>query len=138
MPNYHDHWCLFDNTGKRTETVLEGIHIKNDADRQSYATNGYVNVDDEVYNMLIGNRGTGDNGTGYLYVNGTLVSAPVYVQTVVEKVAELSVTYEKQISDLKDALATATLAGDNDLITSLKSDYSNVMTAYQGALKGVE
>jgi hypothetical protein len=66
------------------------------------------------------------------------VSAPAYVQTEEEKAATISSEYSAQIAEIKDALATATLAGDTDLIASLKADYTTTMAEYQAALKGVE
>lgn len=130
--------CKFDSAGKRTETILEGIHYKASEEAQKLA-DGYVSVSDDDYAYYVGNKGTGDNDTGYVRgTDGKPVSAPAYVATAEEKAATISTTYAAQIAELKDALATATLAGDTDLIASLKADYTTTMSEYQAALKGVE
>ena len=130
--------CKFDSAGKRTETLLEGVHYKASEEAQKLA-DGYVSVSDEDYLYYTNNKGDGANGTGYVRgTDGKPVSAPARVVTKEEKAAAISATYAAQIAELKDALATATLAGDADLIASLKTDYATTMAAYQAALKGAE
>ncbi len=130
--------CKFNSAGKRTETLLEGVHYKASEEAQKLA-DGYVSVSDEDYLYYTNNKGDGANGTGYVRgTDGKPVSAPAYVATAEEKAATISTTYAAQIAELKDALAMATLAGDADLITNLKTEYTETMTAYQAALKGVE
>ena len=58
--------------------------------------------------------------------------------TTEQKQASIATDYESQISELKDALATATLAGDESLIAELKSEYAEVNAEYETALKGAE
>ena len=130
--------CKFDSAGKRTETILEGVHYNATEEAQKLAE-GYVSVSDDDYAYYVGNNGTGDNGTGYIRgADGKPTSAPARVVTKEEKAATISSEYSAQIAELKDALATATLAGDTDLIESLKTDYATTMSEYQTALKGVE
>ena len=52
--------------------------------------------------------------------------------------SEIKGNYESQIDALKESLATATLAGDDDLVADLKAEYAELMDEYQNALKGVE
>ena len=68
----------FDAVGRREATVVVGIHYNTDEDRQSYIADGYIPISDEDYQHYIGNRGTGDNGTGYIRdpKTGKPVSAP--------------------------------------------------------------
>ena len=130
--------CKFDSAGKRTETLLKGVHYNASEEAQKLA-DGYVSVSDEDYAYYVGNHGNGDNGTGYVRgADGKPTSAPTRVVTKEEKAAAISADYSAQIAELKDALATATLAGDADLIASLKTDYATTMAAYQAALKGAE
>ena len=130
--------CKFDATGRRTETLLEGIHFTA-SEKAEKLSEGYVEVSDEDYLYYTNNKGDGANGTGYIRgTDGKPVSAPARVVTKEEKAAAISSTYAAQIAELKDALATATLAGDTDLIASLKADYTTAMAEYQAALKGAE
>ena len=68
----------FDVTGRRVSTLIKEIHYTTDEERQSYIAVGYIPISDEDYQHYIGNRGTGDNGTGYVRDPGTgkPVSAP--------------------------------------------------------------
>lgn len=72
------YWALFDARGRVVKVLLDGIHVKTDEQRQKLMREGYKNIDDETYNVLMGNRGTGNNGTGYIRdpKTGKLVSAP--------------------------------------------------------------
>ena len=58
--------------------------------------------------------------------------------TTEQKQASIAADYESQISELKDALATATLAGDESLIAELKSEYADVKAEYEAELKEAE
>lgn len=68
----------FDAQGRRLATVLFGIHYTANAERQKYIDDGYILISDEDYQHYIGNRGAGDNGTGYIrdQKTGKPVSAP--------------------------------------------------------------
>ena len=86
----------FDAQGRRLATVLFGIHYTADAERQTYIHNGYIPISDEDYQHYIGNRGAGDNGTGYIRdaKTGKPVSAPPE-PAVEEKPQELPVDPER-------------------------------------------
>lgn len=134
MRNYY---CKFDDAGTRVDTVPDFLTDSHGGAAALIAA-GYIKVPDDEYQYYAGNQGTGDNNTGYVRSSdGKPVSAVAYVQTTAEKLTAIKSTYESQIADLKDALATATLAADDTLIASLKTDYAAAMTAYQTALKEV-
>ena len=86
----------FDAQGRRLATVLFGIHYTADAERQTYIHNGYILISDEDYQHYIGNRGMGDNGTGYIRdtKTGKPVSAPPE-SAVEEEPQELPVDPER-------------------------------------------
>ena len=129
----------FDSDGRRIATVLSDIHYHTDAERQKYIDDGYIETSDEDYAYYVGNRGTGANGTGYVRgADGKPTDAPAVVVTTAQKQASIAADYESQISELKDALATATLAGDESLIAELKEEYAEVKAEYESALKEVE
>ena len=68
----------FDAHGVRIATVLSGVHYTSDEERQKYINDGYISITEEDYQHYIGNRGMGDNGTGYIRdtKTGKPVSAP--------------------------------------------------------------
>ena len=73
-----EYLAKFDATGYRETTIVKGVHYASDEERQKYIDDGYVPISDEDYQHYIGNRGAGDNGTGYIRdpKTGKPVSAP--------------------------------------------------------------
>ncbi len=131
--------CKFDFYGNRIATVAEGIHFSTEAEKKKYLDDGYIETSDDDYAYYVGNRGAGANGTGYVRgADGKPTDAPAIIVTTEQKQASIAADYESQISELKDALATATLAGDESLIAELKSEYAEVNAEYETALKGAE
>ncbi len=68
----------FDITGHREATVVFGAHYETEEERQHFLDDGYTPISAEDYQHYIGNRGMGDNGTGYIRdpKTGKPVSAP--------------------------------------------------------------
>lgn len=131
--------CKFDTDGKRTVTVVDGVHFSTVEEKQKYLDDGYIETSEEDYAYYVGNRGTGANGTGYVRgADGKPIDAPAIIVTTEQKQASIAADYESQISELKDALAAATLAGDESLIAKLKSEYADVKSEYEAALKEAE
>ena len=60
----------FDASGRRENTVVAEVHYNTDDE--------YIPILDEDYQYYIGNRGIGENGTGYVHdsITGRPVSAP--------------------------------------------------------------
>lgn len=73
-----EYLAKFDDAGRRKSTVIRGVHYTTDTERKKYIGDGYIPISDEEYQTYIGNRGTGDNGTGYIRdaKTGKPVSAP--------------------------------------------------------------
>ena len=129
----------FDAEGKRISSYPLDVLMMAET-IESMKSDGYIEIDEDEWNYYIGNYGMGKNGTGYVRdaKTGKPVDAPAYVPTVGEKMSEIKTNYESQIDALKGSLATATLAGDDDLVADLKAEYAELMAEYQNALKGVE
>lgn len=73
-----EYLAKFDASGCRQGTVVSGVHYSSDEKRQTYLDDGYTPISDDEYQHYIGNRGAGDNGTGYVRdpKTGKPVSAP--------------------------------------------------------------
>lgn len=129
----------FDAEGKRISSYPLDVLMTAET-IESMKSEGFIEISEEDWNYYIGNYGMGKNGTGYVRdaKTGKPVDAPAYVPTVGEKMSEIKTNYESQIDALKGSLATATLAGDDDLVADLKAEYAELMAEYQNALKGVE
>ena len=74
----YEYLAKFDTSGRRETTVVSGVHYTTDEERQTYIDDGYIPISDEDYQHYVGNRGMGDNGTGYIRdpKTGKPVSAP--------------------------------------------------------------
>ena len=74
----YEYLAKFDTSGRRETTVVSGVHYTIDEERQTYIDDGYIPISDEDYQHYVGNRGMGDNGTGYIRdpKTGKPVSAP--------------------------------------------------------------
>lgn len=99
----------FDTTGRRESSVARGIHYNTDEERQTYITDGYIPVSDEEYQYYIGNRGAGDNGTGYIRdtKTGKPVSAPPVetTETPTANVPETEIAVMEGMVDLQNRIA---------------------------------
>lgn len=118
----------FDAAGRRTTTVINGIHYMTDAARQKYLDDGYIPISEEDYQTYIGNRGAGDNGTGYIRdaKTGKPVSAPPAPAADPEPI-------EPEVDDVRLAAFEAMAEQEARLIT-----YSERLAALEAALKGGE
>lgn len=132
-----NYMSLFDTDGKRVTSVPCDDDLT-DEKKAALEADGYVEIDEDEWNYYVGNKGAGDNGTGYVRKDGKPTDAPAIVVTTEQKQASIAADYESQISELKDALATATLAGDESLIAELKTEYAEVKSEYEAALKEAE
>lgn len=91
-----EYLAKFDADGRRENTVVSSVHYATDEERQKYIDDGYISISDEGYQHYIGNRGAGDNGTGYIRdpKTGKPVSAPP-APTVKEELQEPPVDTER-------------------------------------------
>jgi len=115
----------------RIATVLSGIHYTADEERQAYITAGYIPISDEDYQHYIGNRGAGDNGTGYIRdpKTGKPVSAPPAPPVEAEP-QEPPVDEERLAAFEAMAAQEARLVAQGERIAALEAELS--------ALKGGE
>jgi len=124
--------CKFDEDGRRTATVLKGIHFKKDKEKEKYLSEGYVETSEEDYQYYVGNRGNGENGTGYVRdkSTGKPVSAPPYVQSKEEKLTALDSQYEADKKELTEYFNMANLSGDAQVMEELREELSELDSTY--------
>ena len=80
--------CKFDADGNRGETYdTAGM---SDEEKQSKLDDGFIEITEEEWHYLVGNKGAGDNGTGYIYdvANEKVKSAPPAPEPTKAEVAE--------------------------------------------------
>ena len=134
-----EYLAKFDAAGYRETAVVSGVHYSTDEERQKYIDDGYISISDEDYQHYVGNRGAGDNGTGYLRdpKTGKPVSAPPHLPSQEERANALASTYTARVQELNNEIVAAMADGDEDLIAELKAEKDKALGAYQKALEGL-
>ena len=120
----------FDSTGIREASVVAGVHFSTAAEKQAYLDQGYIEISDADQALYATNE----------YVKGSdgkPTAKPAYVETKADKANALAATYNGEIAELKDSLATATLSGDTTTIEELKTEYGTLLTEYNTALEAL-
>lgn len=131
--------CKFDGAGKRTTTVVDGVHFSTDEEKQKYLDDGYVETSDDDYAYYIGNRGTGANGTGYVRgADGKPTDAPAHTPSADEKNAALDADYNQQKQDLINEYADARIHGDTDTIALVQQEMAALDEWYDEEYRKIE
>ena len=89
-PKQMTYFCKFDSEGRRTETRLS-VDITD--------PEGYTELTEEQMQYLWGNVDQGENGTGYICLDGKIVSAP---PLPTQEPVELPPTLEERVNNLED------------------------------------
>lgn len=135
-----EYLAKFDATGRHETTVAKGVHYTTDEEQQTYISDGYIPITDEDYQHYIGNRGTVDNGTGYIRdtKTGKPISAPPYAPSQEERANALASTYTARVQELNSEIVAAMADGDEELIAELKAEKGKALEAYQKALEEIK
>lgn len=131
-----NYMSLFDADGKRVTSVPCDDDLT-DEKKAALEAEGYVEIGEDEWHYYVGNKGAGDNGTGYVRKDGKPVSAPAYVPTAAEQVDTLAATYETQVKELDDQIMLAMADGDSDLVTELKEEKAATLKEYQEKLEAL-
>lgn len=131
--------CKFDENGSRGETYDTAGMSKEE--KQSKLDSGFIEITEEEWHYLVGNKGTGDNNTGYIYdvANKKVKSAPPAPEpTKAERADSLASEYEANISALKQDIVLAMADGDSELVDELKTEKASVLAEYQSKLEAIK
>lgn len=128
--------CLFDENGKRGETYLSCEYSAEK--KQKMLEKGFVEISEEDWNFYVGNKGMGDNGTGYIRgKDGKPVSAPAHVPTKEEILAQLDAQYDADKAQLREYVTNALLAGDNDLLADIQAEMTAIDEEYEAERQAI-
>ena len=130
--------CKFDADGHRTETHIACEYTAEQ--KEAMIADGYIEITEEDWNYYVGNMGAGDNNTGYIRdpQTGKPVSAPVYVPSKEERLAQLDAQYEQDKKDLMNYYTEATVKGNASLLAELQEEMQEVDSAYIAERKAIE
>jgi hypothetical protein len=70
--------------------------------------------------------------------DGKPVSAPAYIPTKAEKIAQLEAQYNTQKAEIKGYLMEAILSDDTDTISELKQEMADIEADYQAKREELE
>lgn len=131
--------CKFDEAGKRTATVVEGVHFTTKKEKKAYIDQGYIETSSEDYAYYVGNKGTGKNGTGYVRgSDGKPTDAPAYEPSIDEKKQAIIAQYEADKEELKSQYADAMMMDDAELAAELKEELNELMEKFDADIKELE
>lgn len=130
--------CKFDTTGHRKETYLACEYT--DEKKAEMIANGFVEITQNEWEYYVGNHGTGDNNTGYIRdpQTGKPISAPPYVPTKEEKLAQLEAEYQQEKAQLEGYFNTALLMDDTETQEELKAEMADLANWYAEEKKSIE
>jgi hypothetical protein len=120
--------CRFDEKGYRHETYLSCEYTEEQ--KADMIAKGFVEIDEEEWSYYVGNKGMGDNRTGYIRVNGKPVSAPPYTPSKEEKLAQLEYEYKTEKAKLEGYFTSALLMDDTDTQAELKEELAELEEWY--------
>lgn len=131
--------CKFDETGRRTSSVVEGINYKTNVEREAYIENGFIETSDDDYDYYVGNKGMGANGTGYIRgADGKPTDAPAHVPTHDEKLTKLNAEFAREKANLCESYTAASMSGDTETAESIAADMQDLNDWYDEEYAKIE
>ena len=128
----------FDENGNRTETYIAAEYTE-EQKSQMYA-DGFVDLSEEDWHYYVGNRGMGDNGTGYVRdaVTGKPVSAPPAPKpSKAQRISQLEQDYSKARFELGTYYMEAVLDGNVEVQKDLQTEMATVKAEYEEAVTAI-
>lgn len=125
------YFCKFNTKGER-EASVPSTMVDNYGGKEKLISDGYIEISDEDYQYYVGNKGQGDNGTGYIRdsTTGKPISAPARVITLEEQANALKSEYETNIKAIDEAIQIAKNNGDTEYVAELQQERQNTLDEY--------
>lgn len=129
----------FDSNGKRVTSYPLDDTITDERYAELIGE-GFIEIEEEEWNYYVGNKGDGDNGTGYIRdsATGKPVSAPAYVPSKEERLAALDAAYDSDRADLMKYFSEALLANDEETQAEIREELQEIDDEYVAARKATE
>lgn len=118
--------CKFDEQGYRKETYLSCEYTEEQ--KADMIANGFVEISQSEWEYYVGNKGMGNNGTGYIRDSktGKPISAPAHIPTKDELLAQLENEYKQEKAKLEGYFSTALLMDDTETQEELKQEMTEL------------
>ncbi len=130
----------FSAEGKPEGFLLEGVNYKTPEEKAAKMNQGYVELTQEEWEYYTNNRGSGDNGTGYIRDprTGRPVSAPARVYTKVELADMAKGIYEAQVNELDNEIIKMSALGNQEAVDEINEEKQQVLAEYAQVLQQIE
>ena len=130
------YFCKFNENGER-EASVPSTMLNNYGGKEKLISDGYIEISDEDYQYYVGNKGQGDNGTGYIRdsTTGKPISAPARVITLEEQANALKCEYEANIKAIDEAIQIAKNNNDTEYVAELQQERQNTLNEYATKLE---
>ena len=128
----------FDENGNRTETYI-GEEYTEEQKAEMYA-DGFVDLSEEDWNYYVGNRGTGNNGTGYIRdaVTGKPVSAPPAPKpSKAQRIAQLEKDFESARFTIGTYYMESVLDGNVEVQKDLQVELSELKEQFESDVAAI-
>lgn len=128
--------CKFNEDGKR-EASIPSTLVDNYGGEEKLLSEGYIKITTEDYQYYVGNRGEGDNGTGYIRdtETGKPISAPARVITLEEQANALKAACDTDIEAIDNAIDVATKNKNTERIGQLQEMRQQRIQQYANELE---
>lgn len=125
------YFCKFNENGGR-EASVPSTMLNNYGGKEKLISDGYIEISDKDYQYYVGNKGQGDNGTGYIRdsTTGKPISAPARVITLEEQANALKYEYEANVKAIDEAIQIAKNNGDTEYVAELQQERQNTLDEY--------
>lgn len=130
--------CKFDETGKR-EASIPSTMIDRYGGEEKLTREGYIKITTDDYQYYVGNKGAGNNGTGYIRdtETGKPVSAPARVITLEEQANALKSACDTDVQAIDNAIDVANKNGNTERIAELQKMRQQRIQQYSDELENL-
>ena len=131
------YFFIFNDNGER-EASVPSTMVDNYGGKEKLIFDGYIEISDEDYQYYVGNKGQGDNGTGYIRSStGKPISAPARVITLEEQANALKSGCDRDIQAIDNAIDVATKNNNTERITELQKMRQQRIQQYSDELENL-
>ena len=130
------YFCKFNENGER-EASVPSTMLNNYGGKEKLISDGYIEISDEDYQYYVGNKGQGDNGTGYIRdsATGKPISAPARVIKLEKQANALKYEYEANVKAIDEAIQIAKNNNDTEYVAELQQERQNTLNEYATKLE---
>lgn len=132
------YFCKFNENGER-EASVPSTMLNNYGGKEKLISDGYIEISDEDYQYYVGNKGQGDNGTGYIRSStGKPISAPARVITLEEQANALKSACDTDVQAIDNAIDVANKNGNTERIAELQKMRQQRIQQYSNELENLK